>query len=145
VFERRACHDSYVCRRGKGSHAAIHRAQAFARRWLYVLKCNVRRFFASVNHKVLRALLRRVLKDRAVLALHELQAEIRRFLGDRLRLELNATPAPAFAGQKALDRDVIQHEGEEAEQRCKVDPERKDQRQHQGTPVSRLVMVFMLI
>lgn len=69
VFERRACHDSYACRRGKGSHAAIERTQAFARRWPYVLKCDVRRFFASVDHAVLRALLRRVLKDRAVLAL----------------------------------------------------------------------------
>lgn len=160
VFERRACHDSYACRRGKGSHAAIHRAQTFARHWPYVLKCDVRRFFASVDHEVLRALLRRVLKDQAVLALldriidhpppdalpgrglpignltsqhfanlvlgeldhhikdrlalpayirymddfllfgddkarlHELHAEVRRFLGERLRLELKQSSAP---------------------------------------------------
>jgi hypothetical protein len=69
VFERRAIHDSYACRLGKGSHAAVARAQALARRWPYVLKCDVRRFFASVDHGVLRALLARLFKEPALLAL----------------------------------------------------------------------------
>jgi len=69
VFERRAIQDSYACRNGKGSHAAIARAQAFARRWPYVLKCDVRRFFASVDHGTLRALLARLFKEPALVGL----------------------------------------------------------------------------
>ncbi len=69
VFERRAIADSYACRQGKGTHAAIARAQAFARRYPFFVKCDVRRFFASVDHAVLRALLRRLFKEAPLLDL----------------------------------------------------------------------------
>jgi RNA-directed DNA polymerase len=69
VFERRAIFDSYACRRGKGSHAAIARAQDLARRWPFFLKCDVRRFFASVDHRVLRELLERLFVEPRLLAL----------------------------------------------------------------------------
>jgi len=36
--------DSYACRKGKGTHAAVRRAQHFARRFRYVLKADVRKF-----------------------------------------------------------------------------------------------------
>jgi len=68
-FERRAISDSYACRRGKGTHAAIARAQRLARRYPFFLKCDVRRFFASVDHRVLRTLLARLLKERMLLDL----------------------------------------------------------------------------
>lgn len=69
VFERRLIHDSYACRRGKGTHAAIRRAQQFSRRYRFVLQCDVRRFFASVDHGVLRALLARLFREPQLLAL----------------------------------------------------------------------------
>lgn len=69
VFERRAIFDSYACRRGKGTHAAIARAQQFVRRYRFSLKCDVRHFFASVDHAVLRGLLARLFKEPALLAL----------------------------------------------------------------------------
>jgi retron-type reverse transcriptase len=62
-------YDTYACRRGKGTHAAAKRAQHFARRFPYVLKCDVRQYFASIDHAVLQGLLRRKLKDKALLAL----------------------------------------------------------------------------
>jgi len=68
-FERRAISDSYACRRGKGTHAAIARAQQLARRYPFFLKCDVRRFFASVDHRVLRSLLARLFKEPMLLAL----------------------------------------------------------------------------
>jgi len=37
VFERVAVFDSYACRKGKGLHAAVRRAQAWSRRWPYFL------------------------------------------------------------------------------------------------------------
>ena len=69
VLERRSIHDSYACRVGKGTHAAISRARVLARRFGFFLKCDVRRFFASVDHVVLEDLLARLLKDRRLLAL----------------------------------------------------------------------------
>lgn len=47
IFEARLIHDTYANRKGKGTHAALRRAQAFARRYPYVLKCDIREFFDS--------------------------------------------------------------------------------------------------
>ena len=69
IFEKRLIFDSYACRTGKGTHAAIQRAQHFARRYPYFLKCDIRKYFESIDHAVMKALLRRMLKDRAVLKL----------------------------------------------------------------------------
>ena len=57
VFERGFVFDSYACRAGKGTHAAVRRCQEFARRYRYVLKADVRKFFPSVDHKILKAAL----------------------------------------------------------------------------------------
>jgi RNA-directed DNA polymerase len=59
IFEARFIHDSYACRKGKGTHRALDRAQQFARRYPYVLQCDVREFFPSVDHGILRGLLAR--------------------------------------------------------------------------------------
>jgi RNA-directed DNA polymerase len=69
LFEACLIHDTYACRRGKGSHAAVKRAQDFARRFPYYLKCDVRKYFESIDHAVLTSLLRRNLKDHRLLAL----------------------------------------------------------------------------
>jgi len=69
VFERRMVFDSYACRRGKGTHAALARARRFVRRFGYFLKLDVKSFFASVPHPAVRETLARVVKDRRVLAL----------------------------------------------------------------------------
>jgi RNA-directed DNA polymerase len=63
VFERVAIHDSYACRRGKGAHLAVDRAQQLARRNEWFLKMDVARFYDSVDHGVLKALVRRLVKD----------------------------------------------------------------------------------
>ena len=69
VFKAGMITDTYACRRGKGTHAAIRRIQQLSRRCPYVLLCDVRRYFETIDHKVLKALCRRKLKDRALLAL----------------------------------------------------------------------------
>jgi hypothetical protein len=69
VLEGYAIGGSYACRRGKGTLAAIERAQVLARRHPWFLKLDVRRYFETVDHAVLEALLRRKLKDRRLLAL----------------------------------------------------------------------------
>jgi RNA-directed DNA polymerase len=63
IFERSFIHDSYANRVGKGTHRALDRAQAFARRFRYVLQCDVRQFFPSIDHAVLREILGRKIPD----------------------------------------------------------------------------------
>ena len=69
VFERHQIHDSYACRRDKGTHAAIQRAQQLSRRYAYYLKCDIHQYFARVDHEVLKTLLRRKIKDARLLDL----------------------------------------------------------------------------
>jgi hypothetical protein len=56
-FERSFIHDSYANRVGKGTHRALDRCQQYARRYRYVLQCDVRQFFPSLDHAILRAIL----------------------------------------------------------------------------------------
>ena len=67
IFERSFIFDSYACRKGKGTHAAVDRCQAFARRYRYVLKADVRKFFPSIDHAILKGLVARKIKDPHVL------------------------------------------------------------------------------
>ncbi len=71
VFEKSFVFDSYACRKGKGTHAAVDRAQQFARRNTFVLKCDLRKFFPSVDHEILKSVIRRKIKDASVLWLVE--------------------------------------------------------------------------
>ena len=63
LFERGFIEDSYANRIGKGTHRARGRCQEFARRFRYVLSCDVRQFFPSLDHAVLRAQLARKIAD----------------------------------------------------------------------------------
>ena len=67
IFEPTFVFDSYACRSGKGTHAAVNRAQHFARRFRYVLKADIRKFFPSIDHEILKQLIARKVKDPDVL------------------------------------------------------------------------------
>lgn len=69
IYERRFIHDSYACRKGKGTHAAVDRFQHFARQHRHVLKCDVSKYFPSIDHGILKDLIARKIKDREVLRL----------------------------------------------------------------------------
>jgi retron-type reverse transcriptase len=66
LFERTFIGDSYANRKGKGTHAALDRAQALARRYPYVLQCDVVQFFPSIDHRRLYDILARKLADEDV-------------------------------------------------------------------------------
>ena len=61
-FERKMIHDLYSNRAGKGTHAAIRRCQEFSRRYDFVLKCDVRKFFPSMDHAVLKTEFRQTVR-----------------------------------------------------------------------------------
>lgn len=67
IFERTFIADSYANRVGKGTHRALNLAQELARRYPYVLQCDVRQFFPGVDHVVLRDILARKIVDPDVL------------------------------------------------------------------------------
>lgn len=74
IFELRFFHASYSCRLGKGTHAAVAELQNFLReasrndtRTVYSLKCDVRKFFDSVDHAVLFRLLEVRIADPKIL------------------------------------------------------------------------------
>jgi len=62
ILERRFTHYSFACRRGKGTHAALQVAAEGCRCFPYVLKCDVRKYFASIDHAILKGMLARVVK-----------------------------------------------------------------------------------
>lgn len=72
IYERSFVADSYACRKGKGTHAAMRRVQQFAGRHAWVWKADIRKFFPSIDHAILKELLRRKIKDPDVLWLAEL-------------------------------------------------------------------------
>lgn len=72
----RLIYDNAACQKGKGPHFAQDRLAGFLREHYracgtegWVLKCDISKYFASIDHEVLKAKLRRVLRDRDVLEL----------------------------------------------------------------------------
>lgn len=72
LFEKTFIFDSYANRKGKGAHRAIERYQKYAKRYQYVLKCDIRKFFPSVDHEVLKQEIRRKISCRDTLWLIDL-------------------------------------------------------------------------
>ena len=75
-FDRRFIVDSYSCRKGKGTHKALNRFRTFARavgknntRACWVLKCDIRKFFANIDHGILLEILSRHIVDADILGL----------------------------------------------------------------------------
>ena len=62
-------HDSYACRKGKGQHSGSLRCMRAVRRNKFVLKCDISKFYHSIPHDRLKAVVRKKLKDKRVLAL----------------------------------------------------------------------------
>lgn len=46
-------YDSYSCIKGKGTHKAVSRFKEFMRRNAFVLKCDIKRYFPSIDHLIL--------------------------------------------------------------------------------------------
>lgn len=72
IFERTFIGDSYANRTGKGTHAALERAQRWVREYRYVLQCDIKQFFPSVDHAVLYGLLAKKIACEKTLRLVEL-------------------------------------------------------------------------
>lgn len=54
--------DSYANRVGFGSHRALQRFTNFSRSSRYVLQCDIQKYFPTIDHEILKTLLRRKIK-----------------------------------------------------------------------------------
>lgn len=63
IFEERFIPTSYANREGKDTHRALDECQRLAKRYNYVLQCDVKQFFPSIDHLVLKDCLAKMLPD----------------------------------------------------------------------------------
>lgn len=70
-YEKHFIRDSYACRPDKGTHMAANKVQSFLRTDpdLYVCKIDVSKYYASINHNKLKALLAKRVDDPKLLQL----------------------------------------------------------------------------
>lgn len=73
IFDKTFIYDSYSCRLNKGTHKAVKRLTKFTRKVsknytgdCWALKCDIKKFFASVDHKILKNLIERKIKDKNI-------------------------------------------------------------------------------
>jgi len=77
-FDKTFISDSYSCRDDKGSHKAISNFKKYAlkvsknhTRACWVLKCDIRKFFANIDHQILISILRAHIPDQDIINLLE--------------------------------------------------------------------------
>lgn len=75
-FDRTFIADSFSCRFGKGTHKAMNRFRTLAykvsknhAKTVFVLKCDIRKFFANIDHEVLFSILSDYIPDKDILGL----------------------------------------------------------------------------
>jgi retron-type reverse transcriptase len=122
IFERSFIFDSYANRVGKGTHRALDRAQAFARRFRYMLQIDVEQFFPAVDHQILRQILARKIDDPDMLWLIDRildsgigvlaeEYRMRYFPGDDLASGLDQPrPLRRYLGLAAADGGPFAHD-----------------------------------
>ncbi len=74
IFDKSFIADSYSCRDDKGTHKAVNRLRNFAGRVgkndtqnCFVLQCDIKKFFDSIDQGILLALLKKKIKDEKTL------------------------------------------------------------------------------
>lgn len=69
ILDPKFIFDSYACRRGKGTHRALKRAEYFARRHPWCLKTDIVKFFPNIDHAILMQIFARRIRDPRLLQL----------------------------------------------------------------------------
>lgn len=69
-FDGKFIFDSYSCRKNKGTHKALNRFHQLGRKisanntkTAWILKCDIRKFFASIDHQILKVILKKYIWD----------------------------------------------------------------------------------
>lgn len=77
-FDQKFIFDSYSCRKMKGTHRAINRFREYGRKvscnntqTVWILKCDIKKFFANIDHTILIGILKQNIQDKNILQLLE--------------------------------------------------------------------------
>lgn len=62
IWDAMMIHNNYACRIGKGIHAGSKKTMEYIRKNDYCLKCDISKFYPSVDHNILYKILRRKIK-----------------------------------------------------------------------------------
>lgn len=71
ILDRALVDDTFACRKGKGTLAAVQRCQHHLRRFSWFVQIDIRSFFAAIDHEILLSLLSRKFKNPELLKLLE--------------------------------------------------------------------------
>ena len=69
IWIRMFIRDSFACIPGRGLHSASQRTMHFMRKHKYVLQCDIRKFYPSLDHNVMIGILKHKISDRRILDL----------------------------------------------------------------------------
>ncbi|MBM3237241.1 RNA-dependent DNA polymerase [Candidatus Poribacteria bacterium] len=106
VFDRMFIYDSYACRKGKGTHQALKRANSFLSANRYTLHLDVKSYFPSIRHDILKFILQRYIADEKTLWLLN---EIIDSSPDSLLIDDWKSPLPPFSkGGKDCKSSVVE-------------------------------------
>ncbi len=70
IYESVFIHDSYACRKNKGTHKAFKRLKSFINKSScddYFVKCDITKYFYSIDHEKLKLIIRKKIEDENVL------------------------------------------------------------------------------
>ena len=91
LYDKTFIHNSFSCRIGKGTHKGVEALQSMLykasknnTRNVYILKCDIEKFFDSIHHDILLSILLLRIKDRELIDL--LTKVIESFISDRSTL-----------------------------------------------------------
>lgn len=70
-FEKQQIATSFASRPGKGTYAALDKAREYHRHFRWFLKLDVRKYFESIDHSILKQQLYRLFKDKDVLLIFD--------------------------------------------------------------------------
>ncbi len=82
IFDSGLIFDAYACRKDKGSHRAVDRFTLYCRKSKYALKCDIKSYFASIDHDILFEMIKKKIKDPDALWL--------------IKLIIDSTPPPGI-------------------------------------------------
>ncbi|MDP2930348.1 MAG: reverse transcriptase/maturase family protein [bacterium] len=69
VIDGTFIYDSYACRKDKGTHKAVNRAQSFLRANAFCFHGDIKKYFPSINHDILKEILKMRIDDSDLLCL----------------------------------------------------------------------------
>lgn len=68
LWDKTFIYESWACREGKGAHNALKEVATYVKRYKYGFKYDIRGFYRHIDHCILKRIVAKKIKDKAVLA-----------------------------------------------------------------------------